>query len=271
MTSTRPRRLITLHLSHMGLTLGLTFMSRFLSLVLYPLFDRADPRPCCLGPCKSETQHLSTPVLRTSARALCLPTRSLNERPVASGAGPDLVGSLVPVGDPAPRQIVRSYLYLNSVSREDANPVHPHLARAVREYLVTVFQLYPEHGIGQWLDHLPFQDYRVFTWFSQVTLLKLLVGSCFCRLVAIALRQSTWSLGKQCQRTSVLPRNRTSPRADHRARMANRTNYNRRAPITIARLEQLREQLGRQRTITALSKQLEPQIVATPRVEEVIS
>jgi len=176
MTRTRPRRLITLHLSHMGLTLGLTFMSRFLSLVLYPLLNRADLVLVASDAPESETQHIST-LGTTNPSSSLLPANKVPEQKsfCHHRASLGLVGSLVPVGDPAPRQIVRSYLHLNSVPREDANAVHPHLARAVREYLVTVLQLHPEHGIGQWLDHLPFQDYRVFTWFSQVTLLSSLL------------------------------------------------------------------------------------------------
>jgi hypothetical protein len=79
MTRTRPRRLITLHLSHMGLTLGLTFMSRFLSLVLYPLLNRADPRPRCLGCSKSET-HYSNTLDTTNPSSSLLPANKALER-----------------------------------------------------------------------------------------------------------------------------------------------------------------------------------------------
>src|SRR5580658_730457 len=45
---------------------------------------------------------------------------------------------LVAVGDPPTVQVVGRDLHLDPVTWEDADPVHPHLARAVREHLVPV-------------------------------------------------------------------------------------------------------------------------------------
>ncbi len=60
------------------------------------------------------------------------------------------------------RPLDRSYgLQLNrhSISRKDADEVHPHLARNVRQDDMLVFKLDPEHGIGQSLDYGSFYRY----------------------------------------------------------------------------------------------------------------
>src|SRR3954453_14409086 len=60
---------------------------------------------------------------------------------------------LVAVDDPSARQVVRRQLHDDPVIRKDTDVVHPHLAADVREDLVTVLQLYLEHGVRQRLDH----------------------------------------------------------------------------------------------------------------------
>src|SRR5450631_4065523 len=90
MTMTRRCRRITLHFSHIGLTLGRTFTLSSLSRTGGP----AGPR----------------------VTALCSAT--------AHGAEP--AGSLVAVGDPPPGQVVGGDLHLHLVSGEDADAVHPH-------------------------------------------------------------------------------------------------------------------------------------------------
>lgn len=49
--------------------------------------------------------------------------------------------------------------------------MHAHFSRAVGQHRVPVFQFHLEHGIGQRLDHGPFQDNRVFLglWQSEVS------------------------------------------------------------------------------------------------------
>jgi hypothetical protein len=76
---------------------------------------------------------------------------------------------LVPVSDATPVEVVRSDLHLDLVPREDADPVHPHLSRTVRQYLVPVLELDSEHGVGQWLDHGAFEHDGVFLGLGQVT------------------------------------------------------------------------------------------------------
>src|SRR5271154_4498925 len=78
---------------------------------------------------------------------------------------------LVPIGDPTPVEVVRSDLDLHLVPRQNSDAVHPHLPRAVRQYLVSVLQLDAEHGIGQWLDHCAFEHDGIFLGLGQVTLL----------------------------------------------------------------------------------------------------
>src|SRR5881392_4114906 len=95
---TRPWRRITMHLSQIGLTLGLTFMSA--------LSDRVG---CC-----------------------CL---------------------LVPVDDPTTGQVVGGKLHHHAVLGEDPDVVLAHLAADMGEYLVSVGQLDPEHGVGKGLHN----------------------------------------------------------------------------------------------------------------------
>src|SRR5207249_4910772 len=61
--------------------------------------------------------------------------------------------SLESIGDPASGQVVRRELDLHAVARQDPDEVHPHLAVHVREHLVAVLELHPNHRIGQRLDH----------------------------------------------------------------------------------------------------------------------
>src|SRR6266545_2308545 len=57
--------------------------------------------------------------------------------------------SLVAVHDPAARQVVRRQLHQDPVPREDPDVVHPHLPRDVSQNVVPVFELHPEHGVGE--------------------------------------------------------------------------------------------------------------------------
>src|ERR1700733_15398494 len=77
--------------------------------------------------------------------------------------------SLVPVGDTPAVEVVGRDLHLHLVPRKDADAVHPHLARAMRQHLVAVLKLDPEHRIGQWLCHRAFQHDGVFLGLWQVS------------------------------------------------------------------------------------------------------
>src|SRR4051795_4608043 len=68
---------------------------------------------------------------------------------------------LVAIGDAAAGQVVRSELHLHLVARQDPDVVHPHLPRDVRQHLVAVLELDPEHGVGQRFDDGPFHEDRV--------------------------------------------------------------------------------------------------------------
>jgi len=61
---------------------------------------------------------------------------------------------LVAVGDAAPREVVRGDLHDDPVTREDADVVHPDLARDGAEDGLSVLELNVEHGVGQGLDDL---------------------------------------------------------------------------------------------------------------------
>ena len=60
----------------------------------------------------------------------------------------------------AARKIIGRQLYYNFVSREDADVVHAHLSRDVRQHPMSVIQLDPEHGVGERLYDAPLEfDY----------------------------------------------------------------------------------------------------------------
>ena len=57
-------------------------------------------------------------------------------------------------GDPAAGEIVRRELDRDTVSRQHADVILPHLATQVAEHAVLVLQLHHEHGVRQGVDHL---------------------------------------------------------------------------------------------------------------------
>src|SRR6266545_117776 len=57
--------------------------------------------------------------------------------------------SFVAVHDPAARQIVWRQFNQHPVPWEDPDVVHPHLSRDVSQNAVPVFELHPEHGVGE--------------------------------------------------------------------------------------------------------------------------
>src|SRR5918995_1750344 len=69
--------------------------------------------------------------------------------------------SLVPVHDPAARQVVRRQLHQDPVPRQDPDVVHPHLPRDVGQHVVSVLELHPEHGVRERFGHRPFDLDRV--------------------------------------------------------------------------------------------------------------
>lgn len=58
-------------------------------------------------------------------------------------------GLLVPVDDASPGEVVRRELYDYSIVGQDPDVVHPHLARNVREHLVTIVEFHPEHRVRE--------------------------------------------------------------------------------------------------------------------------
>ena len=57
------------------------------------------------------------------------------------------------IGNSSPRQIVRRQFHRHLVSRQYLDEMHSHLAGYVRQYLVAIFHLDTEHGIGKRLEH----------------------------------------------------------------------------------------------------------------------
>ncbi len=81
-------------------------------------------------------------------------------------AGPDNclrnhAPSPVAVGDPTPGQIIWSDLDLHVVPRQDPDPVHTHLAGAVRKYLVPILELHSKHRVWKRLDHRSLENDRL--------------------------------------------------------------------------------------------------------------
>lgn len=74
----------------------------------------------------------------------------------------------VSIGDATSGEVVWGDLDLNTITGQNSNAVHSHFSGTVCEDLVPIFQLDFEHGIGQRLDHSPFQDNRVFLRLWQV-------------------------------------------------------------------------------------------------------
>src|SRR6476469_6227293 len=72
-------------------------------------------------------------------------------------------GSLLrPENDAPARQVVGRQLHRHLVAGQDADVMHPHLARDVSQYHVSVFQLHSEGRIRQGLENLALHLYRVF-------------------------------------------------------------------------------------------------------------
>jgi len=69
---------------------------------------------------------------------------------------------LVAVGDATSFEVVRSELYLDAIAGENADVMHPHLARDMGQYFVTIFEFNTKHGIWKGLGNGPFQYNRVF-------------------------------------------------------------------------------------------------------------
>src|SRR5699024_4899548 len=69
---------------------------------------------------------------------------------------------LVAVRDPSAGEVVRGQFDLHTITGKDANVVHTHLSRDMREYLVPVVQLHSEHGVFLRLEHGAFEDDGVF-------------------------------------------------------------------------------------------------------------
>jgi len=69
---------------------------------------------------------------------------------------------LVAVGDPASFEVVRGELYLDAITRENTDVVHPHLAGNVSQYFMAIFEFNTKHGVWKGLGNGPLQYDRVF-------------------------------------------------------------------------------------------------------------
>src|SRR5690348_10487592 len=115
MIMTRPWRRMTRHMLQIFLTLGLTF-------TVFLTFDVTD-------------RYLHTKHGRVAAVTSWRPW------------------SLVAVDDAPPGQVIGRKLHDHPVLGQDTDVVLPHLAADVRQDLVAIGELHPEHRIREWLDH----------------------------------------------------------------------------------------------------------------------
>ena len=66
---------------------------------------------------------------------------------------------LVPIGNPAFRQVIRRNLNLDLVAWKDSDIVHPDFPRNVSEHFKAVFKLDPELCIGKRFQNFAFHLY----------------------------------------------------------------------------------------------------------------
>src|SRR4029450_9262798 len=81
------------------------------------------------------------------------------------------IPSFVAIGDATPAEVVGRELDLHTITREDADVMHAHLAGDVGQDLVPVLQFDTEHRVGEGFGHRPLQDDRIFLGFRQDVLL----------------------------------------------------------------------------------------------------
>src|SRR5881628_2468338 len=136
-----------------------------------PRFSRGRSTPAtrAIGPsARSALSRLVPRVLADDPRHaltlddLAMLAAHLDRRPYFHRSFVLAISLLEPIRDPATGEVVRRQLELHTVAGQDANEVHPHLPADVREHLVPVLELDPEHRVGQRLDHHPLDLDRVF-------------------------------------------------------------------------------------------------------------
>jgi hypothetical protein len=62
----------------------------------------------------------------------------------------------IPENDPSPAQIVRTHFHSHFVAWQNTDIVHSHFSGDGGQYLMSIFQLHPEHSIAQ-----GFQNYAI--------------------------------------------------------------------------------------------------------------
>src|SRR5208337_532206 len=144
-TRTTPLRWMTLHLSQIFLTEALTFINQFS--VLSCQFSGT----------------ATADLFRSFASLRACPEPAEGMAPAGSRfAHACKTASFVAVHNSSAIQIIRRKFDRDFVSGQDPYKVLPHLAGNVRQYLVLVFELHLEHGIGQRFDHRCHHFNRVF-------------------------------------------------------------------------------------------------------------
>src|SRR4029453_4455614 len=102
----------------------------------------------CTRPCRRITLHFSQILLTLGRTFMTIP-------------------SLVAIGDATSTEVIGRELHLDTITTDDADVMHAHLAGDVGQNLMAVLQLDTEHGVGEGFYDLPPQDHRIFLWFRQ--------------------------------------------------------------------------------------------------------
>src|SRR6266849_4980604 len=118
----------------------------------YP-FAPAIPGAACVSDCCKSPEPRRAGESPCTCRKSFSPKTELSCLPLSRAREAAARGLLVPVNDPAARQIVRRKLDGHLVPGQDADEILAHLSGNVREHLMLVFQLHAEHGIRQRLNH----------------------------------------------------------------------------------------------------------------------
>jgi hypothetical protein len=74
---------------------------------------------------------------------------------------------LVSIRDATTGEVVWGEFHLHLVAWEDSDVVHPHFPRDVRQHLVAILELDPEHCIGQRFEDRAFEHDGVVFWLGQ--------------------------------------------------------------------------------------------------------
>ncbi len=176
MTSTLPWRRMILHLSHIFLTEGRTFIISSFRLMYLVLYIYTQPLVfVCYSMCNAVLRRLLSACLRCFARAAHhaktpLGAKTHNFCMISSQTVAETVRLLEPIGNAPAVQIIYRQLNRDLIARQDLDVMHPHLARDMSQDIVPVLELNPKHCVWQRLEYCPLELDNVL--FGQILFLR---------------------------------------------------------------------------------------------------